>query len=127
MAPKDRFFNLIGGRKGIIFVTVLALGTFIVTLALFLNWRTGVDQAEAEASLSGRTKEEEQELQTSDFILAVPDLINLDPQYYPLRPRIKVWSQVLVDKYWVPVPKILLDIVSKKNDKSVEEILGRIP
>lgn len=61
-----------------------------------------------------------------DFILEFEEE-RTQPAIYPFRERMSRWTKEQVRRYWIPLEQVVLDIVSKENDRRIEELLKGIP
>jgi hypothetical protein len=65
-------------------------------------------------------------LTVQDFIL--PEGIGDEaPGPYLLRSPLKRWSEEQVDRFWIPLKEIALDLVQRENDRRIEELFEGIP
>jgi len=60
-------------------------------------------------------------LSVNDFLLEEESEGPAQP--YLLRPPAARWSPEQVQRYWVPVKDVILDIVSRQSDRRIDEIL----
>jgi len=67
------------------------------------------------------------ELSFGDFITDLDLQDSRQEDYYLFRKRFKYWSKEQVDRFWIPLHGITVDILVKKNDELVEELLKDIP
>jgi hypothetical protein len=65
-------------------------------------------------------------LSVQDFIL--PSTVRPDSAGpYLLRPRLDRWGEQQVDRYWIPLDEIALDLLQRENDRRMEELFEDIP
>lgn len=57
----------------------------------------------------------------ADFLLEEPR-IGEDPPYL-LRPPTPRWSEAQVERYWVPLKEVVLEIISGQSDRRIDELL----
>jgi hypothetical protein len=119
--------GLLADRRMVLFVSILALLTFVVTLVLFLGRQSRMENPTTPIETVKIESDEVKRLLPSDFVMVEEELVSLDHRHYPFRVQIKEWSPAQVNKYWIPVRDILIDIISRKNDRLLEEILETIP
>lgn len=67
------------------------------------------------------------ELSFGDFITDLDLQDSRQEDYYLFRKQFESWSKEQVDRFWIPLHDITLDILVKKNDELVEELLKDIP
>jgi hypothetical protein len=127
MGLRDSVIGLFADRRIVLFIGILTLSTFVVTLVLFLGQRSRMEISTIPLRTVKTESDEVKRLMPSDFVMAEEELVSLDNRRYPFRPRIKEWSPAQVKKFWIPVRDILLDLISRKNDRLLEEILEKIP
>jgi hypothetical protein len=60
-------------------------------------------------------------LSVGDFLLE--DEQGGEEPPYLLRPRTPRWSDEQVQRYWVPLKDVILDIVSRQSDRRIDQIL----
>jgi hypothetical protein len=60
-------------------------------------------------------------LSVGDFLLEDPQ--REEKQTYLSRPRTPRWSEEQVQRYWVPLKDVILDIVSRQSDHRIDQIL----
>jgi hypothetical protein len=61
-----------------------------------------------------------------DFVL--PEVVQEDAGApYLLRPRMNRWQQEQIQRYWIPLEEVALDIVVKENDRRIEKLFEDIP
>jgi hypothetical protein len=66
------------------------------------------------------------ELSVQDFVL--PRTIQPDSTGpYLLRPRLERWGEEQVDRYWIPLEEITLDLLQRENDRRMKELFEDIP
>lgn len=66
-------------------------------------------------------------------LLSVQDLIlpmrvqkdSAEP--YFLRPKLDRWRDEQVNRYWIPLEELALDLVRKENDRRIEKLFEEIP
>jgi hypothetical protein len=61
-----------------------------------------------------------------DFILP-RDVKGDRAEPYLLRPRLERWREEQVNRYWIPLEEIALDLVRRENDRRIEELFEGIP
>jgi len=66
------------------------------------------------------------EIGSLDFMLPLEDQLSSSSPYQ-LRPRMSRWNEEQVNRYWIPLQEIALDIVAKENDARIEEMFAEIP
>jgi hypothetical protein len=65
-------------------------------------------------------------LTVQDFIL--PEGIGNDTaEPYLLRSPLRRWSEEQVNRYWIPLKEIALDLVRRENDRRIEGLFEGIP
>ena len=67
------------------------------------------------------------ELSFGDFIIDFGLQDSRQEDYYLFRKQFESWSEEQVDKFWIPLHDITVDILVKKNDELVEELFKDIP
>jgi hypothetical protein len=68
----------------------------------------------------------EDALNVQDFIL--PRNVEGDsPEPHLLRPRLERWQEEQVNRYWIPLEDIALDLVRRENDRRIEKLFEDIP
>lgn len=67
------------------------------------------------------------ELSFGDFITDFDLQESEQEDYYLFRKRFESWSEEQVDRFWIPLRDITIDILVKKNDELVEELFKDIP
>jgi hypothetical protein len=68
----------------------------------------------------------EDALTVQDFILPL-NVKGDSPEPYLQRPRLERWQEEQVDRYWIPLEDIALDLVRRENDRRIEELFEDIP
>ena len=69
----------------------------------------------------------------TEDILSVQDLVlpkgvqGDSDQPYLLRPRLDRWREEQVNRYWIPLEDIALDLVRRENDRRIEKLFEDIP
>jgi hypothetical protein len=69
----------------------------------------------------------------ADDLLSVQDLIlprrvqedSAEP--YLLRPKLDRWRDEQVNRYWIPLEELALDLIRKENDRRIETLFEEIP
>jgi hypothetical protein len=46
---------------------------------------------------------------------------------YLLRPKLDRWRDEQVNRYWIPLEELALDLVRKENDRRIEALFEEIP
>jgi hypothetical protein len=64
-------------------------------------------------------------LTAADFLLSEEELEYTEPKYYLFREQKKSWDREMIMRYWYPISEILADIISKRNDQKMENILNQ--
>jgi hypothetical protein len=67
------------------------------------------------------------ELSFGDFITDLDLQDSRQEDYYLFRKRFESWSEEQVDRFWIPLHDITVDILVKKNDELVEKLFKDIP
>ena len=65
-------------------------------------------------------------LTLNDFQLQNPDQ-DRPSETYLLREKMERWSDEQVNKFWIPLDEIALDILMEENDRRIEDIFKDIP
>jgi hypothetical protein len=65
-------------------------------------------------------------LSVQDLILPVP-LQGGRAAPYLLRPKLDRWGDEQVNRYWIPLDELALDLVRKENDRRIELLFEEIP
>ena len=65
-------------------------------------------------------------LTLNDFQLQNPDQ-DQPAETYLLREQMERWSDEQVNKFWIPLDEIALDIIIEENDRRIEDIFKDIP
>ena len=60
-----------------------------------------------------------------DFLLDEDPVAGQEP--YLIRPRTPRWTEEQVARYWVPLRDIVLDIVSGRADRRIDELFEDVP
>jgi hypothetical protein len=66
-------------------------------------------------------------LALSDFMSPDLNLYNSEPRYYLFRKRLARWDKVQMQPYWVEPKDIILDLLAKKNETLMNNLLEKIP
>ncbi len=110
----------------IIIFAIIGLLTIFVTLIVFL----GAEKEETvEYTYPELTPDDmlATSLTASDFLIEKPGLLEFDSEYYLIREQYEQWDWTQVQKYWVNIKNILIDILSKENDRKMEDLIDSIP
>jgi len=106
---------------------VVFAGLFILsallTLAVLSSGRSG---AEREVPVSSIARNVDDLLSVRDLILPVRVQEDRDEPYL-LRPRLDRWRDEQVNRYWIPLEKLALDLVGEENDRRIEALFEEIP
>lgn len=95
----------------------------LVTLAVLSSGRSAAAREVPVSSIE----------QTIDDLLSVQDLIlpmrvqEDRAELYLLRPKLDRWQDEQVNRYWIPLEKLALDLVRKENDRRIEALFEEIP
>ena len=114
----------------IIIFAIIGLLTIFVTLIVFLGAKKEetVEYISPELTLyNGLTNGVTNSLTASDFLIEKPGLLEFDSEYYLIREQYEQWDWAQVQKYWVNIKRILIEIVSKENDRKMEDLIDSIP
>lgn len=65
-------------------------------------------------------------LSVQELILPVRIQANRAAPYY-LRPKLDRWGAEQVNRYWIPLDELALDLVRKENDRRIELLFEEIP
>ncbi len=126
---KDHMVKL-DNKKGLILIfSGIFILSALVTL-LFLVFRNPVGDQEIEQYQAPQSELEmftAKELSFGDFITDIELQDSRREDYYLFRKRFESWSEEQVDKFWLPLHDITVDILVKKNDELVEELFKDIP
>jgi hypothetical protein len=76
--------------------------------------------------LEGTTSGSEDLLSVQDLILPIPLQGDGGAQYF-LRPKLDRWGDEQVNRYWIPLEELALDLVRKENDRRIEMLFEEIP
>ncbi len=69
----------------------------------------------------------------ADDLLSVQDLIlpmrvqGNSGEPYLLRPKLDRWRDEQVNRFWIPLEELALDLVRKENDRRIEALFEEIP
>ncbi len=69
----------------------------------------------------------------ADDLLSVQDLIlpmrvqGNSGEPYLLRPKLDRWRDEQVNRYWIPLEELAMDLVRKENDRRIEALFEEIP
>lgn len=113
-----------------LWIILLLAGMFflssLITLLILLSVTGGesAPTATSEPQISGALSSEG--LMFHDFLLQDEDQF-LEKSDYLLREQMARWGDEQVNRFWIPLKKIALDILIKENDNRVEEIFKDIP
>ena len=112
----------------LIFSGVFILSSLVTLLFLVLRNSAG-DEEIGHYQTSQRELEilTAKELSFGDFITDLDLQDSRQEDYYLFRKRFESWSEEQVDRFWIPLHDITIDILVKKNDELVEELLKDIP
>ncbi len=117
-------------KKGLIliFSGVFILSSLVTLLFLVLRNPAG-DEEIGHYQASQRELEilTAKELSFGDFITDLDLQDSRQEDYYLFRKRFESWSEEQVDRFWIPLHDITIDILVKKNDELVEKLLKDIP
>ena len=109
----------------VIFFVLMGILTMALTF-LFLTTRPNYDDFyEKETKLIFDSGQEPPT--SSDFMSPVLNLYNKEPQYYLFRKKLTAWDKTQVQQYWIKPKEIIINLLSGKNDKQMEEFLKKIP
>ena len=75
---------------------------------------------------AGTTFGSEDLLSVQDLILPMPFQGDRTAQYF-LRPKLDRWGDEQVNRYWIPLEELALDLVRKENDRRIEMLFEEIP
>ena len=100
---------------------VFLLSTLITLIILITADPTAKQNEFAEASQS-----DFEAMSLHQFMLP-PAEVGYKSRPYLWRERIQRWADEQVERYWIPLNKIVLEIIIKENDKRIEEIFEGIP
>ncbi len=95
----------------------------LVTLAVLSSGRSAAAREVPVSSIE----------QIIDDLLSVQDLIlpmrvqEDRAELYLLRPKLDRWQDEQVNRYWIPLEKLALDLVRKENDRRIEALFEEIP
>jgi len=67
------------------------------------------------------------ELSFGEFITDLDLQDSRQEDYYLFRKKFESWSEEQVDRFWLPLHDITLDILLNKNDELVEKLFKDIP
>jgi hypothetical protein len=132
----------LSGKSGrIAALSILFILSVVVTLAVLLARAGGSDaEPEGENNPVGSAeqiiedfvgggpggRQPEGALTVQDFIL--PGGVERDgDQPYLLRPRLERWGKEQVDRFWIPLEEIALDLIRRENDRRIEKLFEGIP
>ena len=85
------------------------------------------EEGDREISLwSGSGSSADDTLSVQDFFLPEGEKAGASAPHY-LRPRVSRWSDEQVNRYWIPLEEIALDLVGRENNRSIEQLFEEIP
>ncbi len=120
----------LNNKKGLIFIFsgVFVLSALVTLLFLVLR-SPAADEEIGQHQAPQRELEilSSKELSFGDFITNLDLQDSRQEDYYLFRKQFESWSEEQVDRFWLPLHDITLDILVKKNDELVEEIFKDIP
>jgi len=128
----EKFSALPERRKMIVVFSCLFIISAVTTLAVILSADRSAESAllpddggqrQAQAPVVSRL---DGEIGSLDFMLPLEDQLSSSSPYQ-LRPRMSRWNEEQVNRYWIPLQEIALDIVAKENDARIEEMFAEIP
>jgi len=126
---KDHMHKL-DNKKGLILIfSGIFILSALVTL-LFLVFRNPAGDQEIGHYQAPQRELEmlaAKELSFGDFIIDIELQDSRQEDYYLFRKRFESWSEEQVDRFWLPLHDITVDILVKKNDELVEELFKDIP
>jgi len=76
--------------------------------------------------LAGTASGTEDLLSVQDLILPMSLQGHGVGQYF-LRPKLERWGDEQVNRYWIPLEELALDLVRKENDRRIEMMFEEIP
>jgi hypothetical protein len=118
----------------------------LITLAVLGSGRSGaagqapvssieqiIDDFSVPGSEGSSARRSAETVSGADEILSVQDLIlpmrvqgdSAEP--YLLRPKLNRWRDEQVNRYWIPLEELALDLVRKENDRRIETLFEEIP
>ena len=128
----DKFSALPERRKMVVVFSCLFIVSAVTTLAVILstgrNAESGLlpddgGQRQVQAPVVSAL---DREIGSLDFMLPLEEELSSSSPYQ-LRPRVSRWNEEQVNRYWIPLQEIALDIIAKENDARIEEMLAEIP
>jgi len=126
---KDHMVEL-DKKKGLIliFSGVFILSALVTLLFLVLR-NPAADEEIGQYQAPQRDLEilTAKELSFGDFITDLDLQDSRQEDYYLFRKQFESWSEEQVDKFWLPLHDITVDILLKKNDELVEKLFKDIP
>ena len=122
-------FFLLFVLSGLITLMILTSGerkTSFPESELDTGQGASVQRIVEEFSRSEESAGKDSVLTVQDFLLPEnPDVGGSGP--YLLRQRLERWSEQQVQRYWIPLEDIALDLVVKENDRRIESLFEDIP
>ena len=129
----------------IVFAGLFVLSV-LVTITILSSGRSGasrqvpvssieqiVDEFSAPGSEDSVTRRRAGTASGTEDLLSVQDLIlpmslqgHGAGQYF-LRPKLERWGDEQVNRYWIPLEELALDLVRKENDRRIEMMFEEIP
>jgi hypothetical protein len=128
----DKFSALPEWRKMVVVFSCLFIVSAVTTLAVILsagrNAESGLlsddgGQQQVQAPIISPL---DREIGSLDFMLPLEEELSSSSPYQ-LRPRVLRWNEEQVNRYWIPLQEIALDIIAKENDARIEEMFAEIP
>ena len=108
-------------RQLIVLFGGLFLLSMLVTLIVLITTRPGAGPPAADAETI-----DYEPMMLHQFLLPTAEpAYTLQPHAW--RKRIPRWSQEQIDRYWIPLNKIVLEIIIKENDRRIDAIFEEIP
>lgn len=121
--------------------SALFVFSVVITLVVLTSGRAGVSSPEIEIRAEGAIPVERivedfsrggasaaagSALTVQDFLLPESPAVDGSGPYL-LRQRLDRWSEEQVQRYWIPLEDIALDLVVEENDRRIESLFEDIP
>ena len=116
------FFHDQDPKKIIFLFSGLFLISMLVTLLILLSGHDRLSVEQDEQNVYSSVKK----LILEDFLLPPLKKETIQDAYI-FRERLSSWDEEQVNRYWIPLNKIVLDNIIKENDRIIEELFRDIP
>ncbi|HEQ72161.1 MAG TPA: hypothetical protein ENN69_06705 [Spirochaetia bacterium] len=129
---KRLFFLALKIVLGVVGVAVVVVIIAFVAGGAARSESTAMDLPNAQASPLGAVLNAETEsgftkpLGISAFLIPDDRLERVSPDHYIFREHVGVWTQEMVDRYWIRPSQIGLENLTRRNDKQIKELFESV-